>query len=89
VIPETLPEHLHTCEQQQTGMDGELSRLLESLPRSQKEVILMLKISGMGLKEVAQAASSTVGAVKQKAHRGYKRLRCALEGRSADLPSRR
>jgi RNA polymerase sigma-70 factor (ECF subfamily) len=53
--------------------------LLERLPESQREVILMLKISGMTIAEVARATSSTVGAVKQKAHRAYIKLRDMLE----------
>jgi len=35
----------------------------------------MLKVGGLTLEEVARATSSTVGAVKQKAHRAYDRLR--------------
>jgi RNA polymerase sigma-70 factor (ECF subfamily) len=54
------------------------ARLLAILPESQREVILMLKVSGMSLEEVARATSSTVGAIKQKAHRAYARLRLIL-----------
>ncbi|MCX6604833.1 MAG: RNA polymerase sigma factor [Acidobacteria bacterium] len=49
--------------------------LLEQLPASQKEVLLMLKVTGMSLEEVARATASTVGSVKQKAHRAYETLR--------------
>jgi len=45
------------------------------LPESQREVVAMLKISGMSLEEVARATSSSVGSVKQKAHRAYEKLR--------------
>lgn len=57
----------------------ELMRLLDNLPESQREVIFLLKISGMSLEEVANATSSTVGAIKQKAHRAYERLRQILD----------
>jgi RNA polymerase sigma-70 factor (ECF subfamily) len=57
----------------------EFVRLVESLPQSQREVIIMLKVSGMSLEEVARATSSTVGAIKQKAHRAYEKLRLILE----------
>jgi RNA polymerase sigma-70 factor, ECF subfamily len=53
--------------------------LLEQLPDGQREVILMLKVSDMSLEEVARATSSTVGAIKQKAHRAYARLREIIE----------
>ena len=55
------------------------TRLLEKLPDSQREVILMLKVSDMSMEEVARATSSTVGAIKQKAHRAYARLREIIE----------
>ncbi|MDZ4801213.1 MAG: RNA polymerase sigma factor [Bryobacteraceae bacterium] len=58
----------------------EFRRMLESLPESQQEVIFMLKVTGMSLEEVARATSSTVGAIKQKAHRAYEKLRLVLEG---------
>lgn len=53
--------------------------LLEQLPDSQREVILMLKVSDMSMEEVARATSSTAGAIKQKAHRAYVRLREIIE----------
>jgi RNA polymerase sigma-70 factor (ECF subfamily) len=53
----------------------EISELLEKLPESQREVLMMLKISGMTIDEVARATSLSPGAVKQKAHRGYVKLR--------------
>jgi RNA polymerase sigma-70 factor, ECF subfamily len=56
--------------------------LLHCLPESQREVLLLLKASGMSLEEVARATSSTVGAVKQKAHRAYGKLRQLLAERS-------
>lgn len=52
-----------------------LAELLAALPESQREVIEMLKVAGMSLEEVARATSSSVGSVKQKVHRAYKKLR--------------
>jgi RNA polymerase sigma-70 factor (ECF subfamily) len=43
----------------------------------------MLKVSGMTLEEVARATSSSVGSVKQKAHRAYLKLRGVLKGYGA------
>jgi RNA polymerase sigma-70 factor, ECF subfamily len=53
--------------------------LVASLPESQREVLVMLKVNELSIDEVARAMSSTVGAVKQKAHRAYERLRKLLE----------
>lgn len=56
----------------------DIHSLLTQLPGSQREVISMLKISGLSLEEVARATSSSVGSVKQKAHRAYNKLRIML-----------
>jgi RNA polymerase sigma-70 factor (ECF subfamily) len=53
----------------------DLTAVMAALPDSQREVIAMLKVSGMSLEEVARATSSSVGSVKQKAHRAYNKLR--------------
>ena len=52
--------------------------LVAALPDAQREVVTMLKVGGLTLEEVARATSSTVGSVKQKAHRAYQRLRKLL-----------
>jgi len=68
-----------------SGATASINELLAPLPESQREIILMLKVAGMSLEEVARATSSTVGSVKQKAHRAYERLRNQLKslGRAA------
>jgi RNA polymerase sigma-70 factor (ECF subfamily) len=58
--------------------DPDLLRWINALPDGHRDVIFMLKVSGMSLQEVARATSSTVGAVKQKAHRAYEKLRGRL-----------
>ena len=63
--------------------DYDVWRLLKQLPESQQEVIKMLKISGMSLEEVANATGTTVGAVKQKSHRAYEKLRVLLRDSEA------
>lgn len=64
----------------ESGRTANLEELLAPLPESQREVIEMLKVAGMSLEEVAQATSSSVGSVKQKAHRAYERLRQRMGG---------
>lgn len=76
---EVLPEHAMRSDTEPRGPD--LEALLGALPQSQREVIAMLKISGMTLEEVARATSLSVGSVKQKAHRAYNRLREVLRVR--------
>ncbi len=55
--------------------DDVLGTLLRRLPDAQRRVIEMLKLDRKSLREVAVATSSTVGAVKQRAHRAYRNLR--------------
>ena len=63
-----------------------LETLLAPLPESQREVILMMKVAGMSLEEVARATSCSIGAVKQKVHRAYENLRAK---KSASGPKKR
>ena len=58
--------------------------LVAALPEAQREVVTLMKVGGLSLEEVARATSCTVGAVKQKAHRAYERLRKLLETQAAE-----
>jgi RNA polymerase sigma-70 factor (ECF subfamily) len=80
---ETLTEALPEPAGPNAGFDAvQFESLVAALPDPQREVISMLKVSGMTVEEVARATSSTVGAVKLKAHRAYERLRELLEAPS-------
>jgi len=79
VLVASIPERLHRTMPAERREQDDFDRLVAGLPLSQREVLVMLKGSGMSLEEVAAATSSTVGAVKQKAHRAYITLRRALE----------
>jgi RNA polymerase sigma-70 factor, ECF subfamily len=76
ILPETAAAAQHF-----TRDAPDLDMLLAELPPSQREVIVMLKVSGMSIDEVARATSSSAGSVKQKAHRAYTKLREVLSGR--------
>jgi RNA polymerase sigma-70 factor, ECF subfamily len=73
VLVASVPETLHQAAPQAPADDFE--GMISQLPDSQREVLVMLKVSGMSLEEVARATASTVGAVKQKARRAYSTLR--------------
>jgi RNA polymerase sigma-70 factor (ECF subfamily) len=83
-VTATLPrEEAHT---------DDLEMLLAPLSESQREVILMMKVAGMSLEEVARATSCSIGSVKQKVHRAYRKLRDRInamgpkKGSSGGLP---
>ncbi len=54
---------------------GLVADLLKTLPPAQREALLLLKVAGLSLDEVARTTGTSVGAVKQKAHRAYASLR--------------
>jgi RNA polymerase sigma-70 factor (ECF subfamily) len=74
VLPERPAEAARTSEL------PPFEELVAVLPESQREVVTLLKVNGLTIEEVARATSSTEGAVKQKAHRAYERLRAVLAG---------
>ena len=63
--------------------------LVAPLSERQRAVLTMLKVNGMSIEEVARATASTIGAVKQEAHRAYKRLRGLLEHARTEQPARK
>jgi len=52
-----------------------LERALSSLPESQREAVVMLKLEGLTVAEAADRVGATPGALKLRAHRGYRALR--------------
>ncbi len=81
-VMEVLPEDAEPAETRNTL--PEFDSLVAALPEAQREVVTMMKVGGLSLEEVARATSSTVGAVKQKVHRAYEKLRKLLENHVAD-----
>lgn len=57
---------------------SDMERLLEQLPPSQRDVLLLVNVAGMTMAEAARVTSSSVAATKQRAHRAYARLRAFL-----------
>lgn len=74
---DVLPDH--PAPRDETCDLPAFDELVADLPQSQREVLTLLKVNGLSIEEVARATSSTVGAVKQKAHRAYERLRTLLQ----------
>src|SRR6202140_3645449 len=77
IAMELLPEQPARAQARNPGQV--FDALVAALPEAQREVVTMLKVGGLTLEEVSRATSSTVGAVKQKAHRAYERLRELLQ----------
>lgn len=64
------------------GADPELVRAamaaLEQLPETQREALILTKMSGKSIAEAAVITGATPGAIKLRVHRGYLALRKAL-----------
>jgi RNA polymerase sigma-70 factor (ECF subfamily) len=82
IAMDVLPEPPERAEARNPGLT--FDTLVAALPEAQREVVTMLKVGGLTLEEVARATSSTVGAVKQRAHRAYERLRMLLQLQAED-----
>ncbi len=88
---EEVPDVTATLPPEEAQAD-DLETLLAPLSESEREVILMMKVAEMSLEEVARATSSSVGSVKQKVHRAYRKLRDRMDamdskkGSSGRLP---
>jgi RNA polymerase sigma-70 factor (ECF subfamily) len=77
VLSDQLPEKASVPDSARQTVP-KMTELLKSLPESQRETLLLLKVSGMSLEEVARATGVSIGSVKQKAHRAYESLRKRL-----------
>jgi RNA polymerase sigma-70 factor (ECF subfamily) len=70
---------------EQHAMRGELSdsmsRLLETLPGKQREILVLRVVVGLTAEETADAVGSTPGAVRVAQHRALARLKKALAAR--------
>ncbi|MEN8160234.1 MAG: RNA polymerase sigma factor [Myxococcota bacterium] len=60
------------------GRSRQLQRALERLPVKQREAIVLLKLEGLTIAEAARRAQVSQGAIKLRAHRGYRALRQLL-----------
>jgi RNA polymerase sigma-70 factor, ECF subfamily len=81
-VHETRLEDLAAPVTEDPGAE-ELEALLAPLSASEREIIVMMKVAGMSLEEVARATSASVGSVKQKVHRAYKSLRRSMSAMTA------
>jgi RNA polymerase sigma-70 factor (ECF subfamily) len=52
-----------------------VERALTSLPEAQRQAVVMLKLEGLTVAEAAERVGTTPGALKLRAHRGYRALR--------------
>ncbi len=66
------------------SISPELARALAQLPAAQREAVELVKLHGLSMQEAAERAGTTAGALKVRAHRGYRKLRGLLEEMRTD-----
>jgi RNA polymerase sigma-70 factor (ECF subfamily) len=64
-------------------------RAIKDLPERQKEIVRMLKIDGLSVKEAASILDMSETALKVAAHRAYKKIRAKLSGGKSSLKDKR
>jgi len=63
------------------ALSPEMERALAALPAAQREAVELIHVDGLSVAEAAALAGVSPGALKVRAHRGYKALRALLGGR--------
>ena len=62
------------------GLDPKLQSALDRLPEKQRQAVEMIQVRGLSVAEAALEAGVTPGALKVRAHRGYRAMRRWLTG---------
>lgn len=73
-------EESHTAKERETEIIAKVRAAIEQLPPGQRAVLEMHKLRGMPMAEVAKVLGVREGAVRVRAHRGYKALAKILGG---------
>jgi RNA polymerase sigma-70 factor (ECF subfamily) len=62
------------------SLSPEMQRALAALPATQREAVELIHVDGLSVADAAALAGVSPGALKVRAHRGYKLLRTLLGG---------
>ncbi len=65
-------------------LSPELAEALARLPEAQREAVELIQIQGVSVAEAARRVGIKPGALKVRAHRGYRALRAMLERRGVE-----
>ena len=76
---DSLPDPEASALPQERGLSPELSRALAELPSKQREAVELIQVEGLSVAEAALRAGVSPGALKVRAHRGYRALRERLQ----------
>ena len=77
---DSLPDPSGPSLPEDTQLSPELSGALAELPVKQREAVELIHLQGLSVAEAALRAGVSPGALKVRAHRGYRALRSRLQG---------
>jgi RNA polymerase sigma factor (sigma-70 family) len=80
---EELPDPNPASVDDPNEIDPRIAEALEALPEKQRQAVVMIQLQGLSVAEAALKANVTAGALKVRAHRGYRRLAELLRERPA------
>lgn len=77
-LPAAPPESMEARAQE--ALSPELEQALASLPAAQRQAVELIHVEELSVAEAASRAGVSPGALKVRAHRGYRALRALLGG---------
>jgi RNA polymerase sigma-70 factor (ECF subfamily) len=83
-IPEEWADESERSEGNAEVLAPELGAALASLPDKQREAVTLIQVEGLSVAEAALKANVSAGALKVRAHRGYRALAKLLKGARID-----
>lgn len=93
LVVEEWPDESGVAEVDGDALAPELAAALAALPDAQREAVTLVQVNGLSVAEAALRVGVSPGALKVRAHRGYRAMRKALESvresgewQSAKLP---
>ena len=80
LVVEEWPDESEPSEVGGEQLAPELAAALAALPQAQREAVTLIQVKGLSVAEAALRAGVSPGALKVRAHRGYRAMRQTLEG---------
>jgi RNA polymerase sigma-70 factor (ECF subfamily) len=84
LIPEEWADESERGGENAEALAPELRAALASLPEKQREAVTLIQVEGLSVAEAALKANVSAGALKVRAHRGYRALAKLLKGARID-----
>lgn len=79
LVVEEWPDESDVAEVDGDALAPELAAALAALPDAQREAVTLVQVNGLSVAEAALRVGVSPGALKVRAHRGYRAMRKALE----------